>query len=349
VTTKPIKLPPEEIKVSVCVVTYNHERYIAQALESALCQHTTFQFEIVIGEDCSTDRTREILNDLATKHPDIIRLRLAPRNQGASRNFAQTFADCRGQYVIILEGDDYWTSPNKLQAQVDALDAHPDWAICFHPALCIYEDDAAGPPRTPEHWDRSEVTIRDLFAQNFMATSSVMFRNRLFGTLPDWFVDVGIGDWALHILNADHGKIGFLPDEMSAYRIHAGGIFSCLSLDEKLIAISRMLSTVNGHFKGKYSREIEANRSTTLRWLVGELYNANRKAATAAELEKECERLRENVIVLESFRDKWSRSLLYRVHREVHRIWQRMQNRFSIRKLSPSMPPASAPKANSAT
>src|SRR6478752_3440632 len=116
-------------KVSVCIPTYNHEAYIAQAVESVLEQRTNFGVEVLIGEDCSTDRTRQIICELAARHPDKIRLRLAEKNQGAGRNFADLFEHCRGEYVVILEGDDYWTSPNKLQIQVDTLDARPDWAM----------------------------------------------------------------------------------------------------------------------------------------------------------------------------------------------------------------------------
>ena len=211
-------------KVSVCILTYNQEAYIGQAVESALAQRTNFRTELIIGEDCSTDRTREIVVDLARKHPDKIQLRLAPQNQGGGRNFVDLFHRCRGEYVVILEGDDYWTSPDKLQTQVDALDAHPRWAMCFHPAMNVYDD---GRPSHlfPEEQTKSEYTIYDLLVKDFMATSAVMFRNGLFGKLPDWFADVVVGDWALHILNANHGNIGFLPEPMSVYRIHSGGSF----------------------------------------------------------------------------------------------------------------------------
>ncbi len=108
-----------DIKVSVCMVTYNHARYIAQAVESVLAQRTDFPIEIVVGEDCSTDGTRGILVDLARRNSQTIRLRLAEYNQGGSSNFFGTLAACRGQYVAMLEGDDFWSSPDKLQKQVD--------------------------------------------------------------------------------------------------------------------------------------------------------------------------------------------------------------------------------------
>src|SRR4051794_3890726 len=120
------------MKVSVCMITYNHERFIEQAVASALTQATSFEYEIVIGEDCSTDRTRNILIELQRANPDKIRLLLPEHNLGAQRNFVQTLDMCRGQYIAYLEGDDYWTSSAKLQQQVDFLDQHADFAICFH-------------------------------------------------------------------------------------------------------------------------------------------------------------------------------------------------------------------------
>jgi len=118
------------MKLSVMMVTYNHERFIAQALKSVLSQRVNFDYEIVVGEDCSTDGTRDILMDFYHRFPDRIVPLLKNRNIGAMRNAEATFAACRGQYVALLEGDDYWTCENKLQKQVDFLDAHLDYAIC---------------------------------------------------------------------------------------------------------------------------------------------------------------------------------------------------------------------------
>ena len=310
----------EDVKVSVCVVTYNHERYIAQAIESVLAQRTTFPYEIVIGEDCSTDNTRAIVRDLVARYPDRIRLRLADRNQGGKQNFMGTFNDCRGQYVVILEGDDYWTCADKLQLQVEALEAHPNWALCFHPATCVYEDGRQGPELLPESWDRSEGRLEDLFERNFMATSSVLFRNRLFPALPDWFAEISIGDWALHILNAAHGRIGFLPQVMSAYRIHAGGVFSSRSLASKLEETFKMLTAIDHHFGGKYSKAIEANRINTIQWLVGQLDRARIFEAEAVN----SRRLVEEYELLTTLNEKRRRSIAYRITRELGRPWRQL-------------------------
>ena len=103
------------MKLSVMMITYNHEKFIAQTLESVLAQKVNFDYEIVIGEDCSTDRTREILMDFYRRYPKRIVPLLRDKNIGAMRNMEATLAACKGNYLALLEGDDYWTCPEKLQ------------------------------------------------------------------------------------------------------------------------------------------------------------------------------------------------------------------------------------------
>ncbi len=136
------------MKLSVCVPTYNHEQYIGQMLDGAFMQQTNFEFEIVIGDDASTDATPDIIREYDAKRPGIIRAFLHSENQGPKepREFAgrnnvlQLLKACKGEYVAMCEGDDYWTDPLKLQKQVDFLDANPDFAVCHHNMEVIYED-----------------------------------------------------------------------------------------------------------------------------------------------------------------------------------------------------------------
>ncbi|MBI4770100.1 MAG: glycosyltransferase, partial [Chloroflexi bacterium] len=213
------------MKLSVMMITYNHERFVAQALESALSQQTDFAYEIVVGEDCSADRTREIVAALAGGRPGQVRLMARQRNLGIAPNFVQTIRDCRGEYVAVLEGDDYWTSPHKLQRQVDFLEAHPECAACFHRARVIYEDGRPGftfpPPDQPAF-----SALEDLLAGNFMPSCSVVFRRALVGELPPGFERLPMGDWPLHLLNARFGKLGFLDETMGVYRVHPGGAWT---------------------------------------------------------------------------------------------------------------------------
>ena len=220
-------------KVSVCVPTYNHEAYIAQMLEGAMAQETNFPFEIVVGDDASTDGAPDIIQFYAKKYPDKIRAYLHPKNLGprVPREFAGRnnvlflLKACRGEYVALCEGDDYWTDPRKLQKQADFLDAHPDFAICHHDVRVIYEDGS------PEHFfnepsQKSTSTIDDLLTSRwFMATASIMYRNYfLTQEFADWHAKAAAGDWALVLQLAARGNIGYLPDNMGVYRKHRGGL-----------------------------------------------------------------------------------------------------------------------------
>src|SRR5512133_148878 len=120
------------IKVSVLVMTYNHEKFIQQALDSVAMQATNFDYEILISEDCSTDRTREIVLEFQKEHPDKVRLLLSKTNVHSNQVVVRGIRAAQGQYLAMLDGDDYWTSPTKLQKQADFLDGHPECSLCFH-------------------------------------------------------------------------------------------------------------------------------------------------------------------------------------------------------------------------
>src|SRR5215207_1776851 len=128
-------------KVSVCLITYNQVDFVTAAIESVLSQHTSFATELVIGDDHSTDGTRDILLSFARRLPARIRLLLHDSNRGLVRNFSETFTACRGEYVALLDGDDYWTASDKLERQARFLDTHPGCSICFHDAAVLLGND----------------------------------------------------------------------------------------------------------------------------------------------------------------------------------------------------------------
>lgn len=217
-----------ELRVSVAMITFNHECFIEQAVLSVLMQEVDFSFELVVGDDCSTDRTRAILSDLAARHPGRIRLLDRPNRLGAARNFVDVLRNCRGQYIALLEGDDYWTAKVKLKKQVALMDDHPEHALCFHWAHFLDEGSGRPPHGRYGPVDALPVyTLDDLLAQgNFIPTASVMFRSHLVGRLPDWYVGLKLGDWPLNVLNATCGTIGFLDECMGVYRRHRNGVYN---------------------------------------------------------------------------------------------------------------------------
>ena len=218
-------------KVSVLIITYNQKAFVAQAIDSALMQKINFDYEIVIGEDFSTDGTQDIVKKYASKYPDRIRPLLHNHNLGppeihGKNNFVITFKACKGEYIALLDGDDYWTDPNKLQKQTDFMDNHPECAICFH-NVTVFDEDGKHKPLTHRPENPKEIfTLEDLLSGNFIHTCSVIFRRGLFGEFPQWFYECKMGDWPLHILNARHGDIGYIDEVMAVYRSQSTGVWS---------------------------------------------------------------------------------------------------------------------------
>jgi glycosyltransferase involved in cell wall biosynthesis len=244
-------------KVSVLILTYNHERFIAQTLESALEQSTNFPYEILVSDDYSTDATREILARYQQQNPDKIRLLLNDRNLGMHQNFFQAFHACTGQYIAMLEGDDYWTSAEKLQKQVNFLDQHPDFSLCFHNAWVVYDEGQWEDQRyCPEDLEVVP-SLERLFSVNFIPTAAVMYRQEMVKEFPQGLLKLRMIDWPLHLLYAQQGKMGYLDEIMSSYRIHAAGVWSSLSEAKRIKEIARMLEWANIFFDYKYEDVID--------------------------------------------------------------------------------------------
>lgn len=243
--------------VSVLVMTYDHERFIAQALDSVLMQETDLEVEILVSEDCSTDRTREIVLDYRRRHPDRIRLLLSERNLHSNEVVVRGLEAARGTYVALLDGDDYWTSPDKLRRQVEFLERHPECAMCFHNALVV-DDEGRMPPRPWTPAGHPEIsTLRDIWMGNFVATCSAMYRNGVIGRIPGWYVPLfPITDWPLHILHAERGAIGYVDEVMGVYRRHAGGLYSPLAEREKLEATGAFYEAMRRNLGGRHEKLI---------------------------------------------------------------------------------------------
>ena len=245
------------VKVSVLTTTYNHERFIAQNIIGVLAQQTDFVVEHIIGEDCSTDGTRAVVEEFWRHRPDVIKPILRERNIGRRANFIDCFHACRGDYIAIVEGDDYWTASHKLQMQADFLDANPDFAICFH-ALEHRTEDGSQPPRVNRS-KRARYTLNDLLANNVVPTCTVMFRNHLFDAFPPWFTDVPAGDWPLNVLNAQHGDIGYIDEVMAVQRIHSGGVWSPKPASERRQSVVSILTTLRDNLDPCYRPTLEQN------------------------------------------------------------------------------------------
>jgi glycosyltransferase involved in cell wall biosynthesis len=235
-----------DILVSVCMITYNHEKFISEAIEGVLMQKTNFLIELIIGEDCSTDNTCKICLEYKEKYPDIIQLQLPETNRGMMRNFIETMQAAQGKYIALCEGDDYWTDPNKLQRQVDFLEENEDFSLCFHEVKILKGSEFVNDYITRKVPDSTD--IYELAQGNYIHTPSVMFRKNedVFKILAA-LGDLPAGDYVLHMLNAQYGKIKKLPEMMAVYRAGVG-IWSSKDSQYRISNSLNMLNKLIGLF-----------------------------------------------------------------------------------------------------
>jgi|GEM_PF-542544 len=282
---------PAEVKVSVAMITYNHERFIAQAIESVLMQETDFPVELVIGEDCSTDGTRAIVQEYAARYPDKVKALLHPHNLGPAHspgknNLVSVLKACTGKYIALLEGDDYWTDPHKLQKQMEFLEAHPECSLCFHNVKMVYEN-LSRPTRDYCPPDQKVIsTLEDLLERNLIPTCSVMYRWGLVKELPEWFFRLRMGDWPLHVLHAQHGKIGYVDGVMGAYRIHTDSLYSQSNKLDWLIAVFDMYAELNAHLGRKHQKRIISGLWQACEYFIVETVRNSSKSLSPSEVNR---------------------------------------------------------------
>lgn len=246
------------MKTSVLITTYNHEQYIAYALDSALNQRTSFDYEVVVADDCSTDGTREVIREFDKRHAGRLRPLLRDKNLGMPQNAVATFEACRGEYIAALDGDDYWISPYKLQRQVDFLDRHPECAFCFHNVLILFRDGSDRPDAFYCRHDQKDFCdLEDLLQENMVPGCSLMFRRSL-AEVPDWVNGLACPDWALCLLLAEHGKGGYLADTMSVMRKLRGGAWTGIGAARRVQSLTTMYERINERLGFKYNELIRA-------------------------------------------------------------------------------------------
>ena len=213
-------------KVSVCLITYNHEKFISQALSGAINQITDFDYEIVVGDDCSKDATGKIVQEFEAKYPNKIKYFRHPENVGMIGNWIHTIQSCKGEYIAILEGDDFWTDSNKLAVQVSLLEKHPEFSMCFHKVGFDVENKInQNDNYLDQDLNKSVFTIADVIKNKwFIGSCSIMVPNNYWKTFPKKMHTLKAIDVIVQLMASSHGDIGYIDKEMSVYRIHSSGI-----------------------------------------------------------------------------------------------------------------------------
>jgi glycosyltransferase involved in cell wall biosynthesis len=210
--------------VSVILLTYNHERFIRQAILGVLAQEAAFPVELIVTEDCSTDQTLAVIDEVRRESGCDFPVLSSPVNLCSNLVFRRGLDMATGEFVATLDGDDHWTDPHKLARQVDFLRARPALSMCFHDVVKV--DDVTGEVVEQTTLGTIELTRCDLVQGNDIPGCSPVIRRACLQELPSSFDDAEFGDWPLYLEATKHGRAGGLGATMGVYRLHAGGIWS---------------------------------------------------------------------------------------------------------------------------
>ena len=258
----------EELKqkpptVSICMIAYQIEQYIGKAIESIMMQQTTFDIQLVIGEDSSTDKTREICEEYALKYGNKIKLLPSDRHYGIQHNYYRTLKACTGNYIAFCDGDDYWTDPNKLQKQVEFLEQNPKCVLTFHPVDTYYEQNG-----TINKEVAQANTIfyegKDVFHLH-IPTLSVVFKNCI-ESFPREFFEDNFPDIFLFGIISSYGAAAQMSFVGATYRKHSNGVYSGLKKFQqfkKIIQTRRLMynsSFFNNDQKSEIKKEIKRKK-----------------------------------------------------------------------------------------
>lgn len=251
-------------RVIIGMLTYNLEKYVAEAIESVLSQNVNFDFKLLISDDSSSDNTRNILKRYQSKYPDKIELILAVNNAGCSANALRLYEKFDSEYFAILDGDDIWLNPDKLQKQVDFLDEHKECTMCSGQTYYIVDGKIAG-HIIPEEWLGKYYTYDDFFKRPLLLhVSGLLYRNVVFSKgIPypfyetlNTFEDCAIrGEDFRRVLHLEHGSAYIMPEIVSGYRIHNKGLWSGMSNTRKMIE-----SAIFDDYVAKYYRYMPFNK-----------------------------------------------------------------------------------------
>ncbi len=282
--------------VSICTITYNHEQYIAEALDSFLMQKTDFSFEILINDDCSTDHTANIIRKYEKKYPNIIKPTYQKENQysqgiGVMTNFI--FPRVKGEYLALCEGDDYWTDKEKLQYQIEKMEEYPACQMSFHPTKLI-NDQTISDRVLRRHAENDKIfDIKEIIRGDggFCPTASLIIKKEVFNDIPDFYENAPVGDYFIQIFGSINGGALYIDKTMSAYRIHSGGVWTSMESDfssRKKFAFEMLhtLEEMDDFFNFQHREEIAFIKSQTFSDI---LKNKNFSIRDRVDLYKTCE------------------------------------------------------------
>ncbi len=219
--------------LSVVMITYNHELFVRKAIEGVLKQRGTFDIELIISNDNSSDGTHAVIKECIKRNTNniVINYYNQTTNLGMMPNFIFTLQQAKGKYIAICEGDDFWTDINKLQKQIDWMEEDPKISICCHGYNKLYSSGKLIGENDNFKKEKSILNVEDYIIEPFSQTASFVFKNeKIIQNLPNWYKNVLAGDNFLVLFCGLTGKIGYLKEKMSIYRVHPNSITNKITL-----------------------------------------------------------------------------------------------------------------------
>jgi len=267
----------ENIVVSIQMITYNHEPFIAQAIEGVLMQKTTFKIKLIIGEDCSVDLTRKICEDYANKYPEMIHLLPSDKNLGMSQNGERTLQACTGKYIAFCEGDDYWTDPLKLQKQVDFMEENESFGI-VHTNYRVVDANNQIIHKYNRAWSSGDVFEQIIKGKYSIVTATVIIRTQFYKKVEPELTNQNfkMGDLPVWIEMSRISKVKYLDTVTTSYRkltnsaSHSNDIFKVQSFHESVLNMKIF-------YCEKYKLKFNRNQSLSELYgvMIKECYNRN--------------------------------------------------------------------------
>ena len=261
------------ILVSVHCLTYNHEKYIADAIDSFLMQKTNFKFEILIHDDASTDRTADIIREYEKRYPDLIKPIYQTENQ-YSKDMSVNQINMKratGKYIAICEGDDYWIDPYKLQKQVDYMEKHPECSLCVHGGYVVSALKKKFISYNRSNKGNATYETKEIIESHgdFFLTNSMLFPKEYGLDRPDFLVNAPVGDYPLVINLSLFGTVYYIDELMSAYRVGDSNSWTSKTFSnvetkkQHYLKMKCMFDELNQYTNGQYKAAISKKRKIT--------------------------------------------------------------------------------------
>lgn len=259
-----------KIKVSIIVPTYNHEDFITEAINSILMQKVEFYYEIIIADDCSKDSTLLIAEKFYKDNPDKIKILKSHENLGVTKNYQRAFYASKGEYIAVLEGDDYWISPVKLQRQVTFLEEHHECSFCFNRIVIKNEStNRLSFEQTQKNLSPYQLlSTEDLIHNNFIGNfSACIYRKSIINKIDKSLFELNVYDWMFNIVYSLYGVIGYIPEIMTVYRYHSKSAWSSLSSYQKGKELLEDIDKYNKFLKMQFNEDFQIYKNRIINTL----------------------------------------------------------------------------------